>query len=146
MKSSLPSNQGFTVCWSVDCTSIKCPGCNERTCASISSAVIRADCVRGWTTKNIMVITAAAAAKAPNVGARNHFLREDSRVALVLPAACLICLRLQCQRQALALVRLTGQGLGVSGRQLVDVFIEFGHQFGWPVFPQPRVASVANNL
>jgi len=37
---SLPLNHGLTVCWSVEATSVRWPGCSERTCASTSSATV----------------------------------------------------------------------------------------------------------
>src|SRR5271154_5612771 len=40
MKSSLPSNHGLTVCWSVEATSVRCPACSERIWASMTSVEV----------------------------------------------------------------------------------------------------------
>ena len=40
-KSISPSNHGFTVCWSVDITSVRCPGCSDRMWLATSSPATR---------------------------------------------------------------------------------------------------------
>src|SRR5258708_32281034 len=68
-KASLPLNHGLTVCWSVDATSVRWPGCRERTWASMTSAAVKGE-VEGlfWKrgtanhdTEATMAIAAAAA-------------------------------------------------------------------------------------